>query len=168
MRYHFAHGTNSRLIPSNWCASQVPMSWLWFYRVINTPIRKADHLSLATRDTSWSIAVSWANNMHFNLCEQGWFLPRWSHILFLQNLVVPVCYRITRIFGSHFNLANRITIANLNVRFTDCKHGFLSMQCSKSQFKISLTAFLERIAKYMSHQYFRLYGITIILRTFYS
>ena len=35
---------------ANWYTPQVPMWWLWFYKAVNPPLRKADHLSLATGD----------------------------------------------------------------------------------------------------------------------
>ena len=44
---HSLQTKNSRPITPNWCAPQVPMCRSWFYKASNTPLRKADHLSLA-------------------------------------------------------------------------------------------------------------------------
>ena len=30
-----------------WCAPQVSMCWSWFYKAVNPPLRKADHLQLS-------------------------------------------------------------------------------------------------------------------------
>ena len=41
---------NSRPITPNWCAPQVSMCQSCFYKAVNPPLRKADHLSLVIRD----------------------------------------------------------------------------------------------------------------------
>ena len=69
----------------NWCAPQMSMCRSWFYKAVNPPLRKADHLSLAIADMvcGWllSIAISLAKNEFKFLCEHGWFMQRQSHML---------------------------------------------------------------------------------------
>ena len=78
--HHSCQGYNSRPITPNWCAPQVPMCRLWS---VNPPLRKADHLSLATGDMMCrqllSIAISWAKKVNLNFCV-NWFFQRQSHI----------------------------------------------------------------------------------------
>ena len=56
----------------NWCAPQVPMCWSWSYNAVNPPLRKADHLCLATGDMVCgqllNITISWAKNINSNFC----------------------------------------------------------------------------------------------------
>ena len=48
--HHSSQGYNSRPVMPNWCAPQVSMCRSLFYKAVNPPLRKADHLSLATGD----------------------------------------------------------------------------------------------------------------------
>ena len=70
--HHSGQGYNSRPITPNWCAPQVPMCRSWFYKASNTPLRKADHLSLAIGDMVCvqllSVAISWIKKMNLNFC----------------------------------------------------------------------------------------------------
>ena len=48
--HHSGQGWNSMPVTPNWCAPQVPMCRSWPYKAVNSPLRKADHLSLAIAD----------------------------------------------------------------------------------------------------------------------
>ena len=52
----------------------------WFYKVVNPPPRKADHLSLATGDVVCGyIYISWAKSMNLNFCANMAGFCRDSH-----------------------------------------------------------------------------------------
>ena len=57
----------------------------WLYKAVNSPLRKADHLSLAIADMvygaiEYSYKLGQKNEFQF-LCVHGRFLQTWSHIL---------------------------------------------------------------------------------------
>ena len=82
----------------------------WFYRSINQPTRKADHLDWATGDYVYGylmcmhdIQLGQQNSFKF-LCKLGWFLHKntvaaeiWSFVTGFQKIDHIVLHEIIRI-----------------------------------------------------------------------